>query len=600
MTKSFRFTLIWLAASLVAVLISLNSVSGSLLDGQYVPVGNDSFYHARRILDTAANPSDFYEFDQKIHYPEGSLLTWPWGYDYLMAMIVKTEVALGLANEPMNALAYVPAIAIVVSIALIVGIAVVLGLSPLATLLASLCVAFSALTLAVHAVGMVDHHFIEYQFALAALFAGLLWTKSPQSHRRALLVGVVLGFAPAFQNGLFILQLPLLAAIGLLWVRGQQLPRKSAFTFGAALIVATLLALAPSAPFREGLFEFYLLSWFHLYVATCTAAFVVLTASLNYSGKNSARLAAFSLLCLLPLFSQLVTGGNFLTGRLELLPIIVETKNVPQMIREWGVVKVAGYYSWLILLAPISLAGCLWYLLKRSAHPQWVFFCSSCAFGLVLLMLQFRLHVFGSFALYLPLIVVADRYSREHSPRHLLAIGVVTALCATFYIPTIRNELFIRRTPGNDPDYAFTHGIYPALANQCHHHPGLALASSNAGHYVRFHTDCAVIGNNFLMTSQHVTKNLEVKRLMAMTPEELLNSGVPVRYVFVSSADAPNFNAKENLASVLLEATPGTLNRRFHLVAELKFADSTAFARVFQIEPSHLEDSPRSDRPFDK
>jgi hypothetical protein len=39
--------------------------------GEHFPVGNDSFYHARRILDAVRDLSAFYQFDPRIHAPEG-------------------------------------------------------------------------------------------------------------------------------------------------------------------------------------------------------------------------------------------------------------------------------------------------------------------------------------------------------------------------------------------------------------------------------------------------------------------------------------------------------------------------------------------------
>ena len=45
------------------------------VDGSFVPVGPDSFYHARPILDAAIGDTGFYQFDHRIHMPEGSMLT---------------------------------------------------------------------------------------------------------------------------------------------------------------------------------------------------------------------------------------------------------------------------------------------------------------------------------------------------------------------------------------------------------------------------------------------------------------------------------------------------------------------------------------------
>ena len=73
-----RFTilfLIWLLTGTAAVAISLNWMPAAAVDGSFVPVGPDSFYHARRILDAAIGDTGFYQFDHRIHMPEGSMLT---------------------------------------------------------------------------------------------------------------------------------------------------------------------------------------------------------------------------------------------------------------------------------------------------------------------------------------------------------------------------------------------------------------------------------------------------------------------------------------------------------------------------------------------
>jgi len=107
-TPAFRLTLIWIVGSMLAFIFAMNYLPASLVDGHYIPVSNDSFYHARRILDTAANPAAFYEFDNRINYPEGSWIVWPWGYDYLMAQAnvhrqrqenVPAMIAFARANE---------------------------------------------------------------------------------------------------------------------------------------------------------------------------------------------------------------------------------------------------------------------------------------------------------------------------------------------------------------------------------------------------------------------------------------------------------------------------------------------------------------------
>ena len=69
---------LWLLASRIAYLVALGMLSAASVDGVFIPVGNDSLYHARRILDVAVEGQAFYEFAPYIHVPEGSQITWPW------------------------------------------------------------------------------------------------------------------------------------------------------------------------------------------------------------------------------------------------------------------------------------------------------------------------------------------------------------------------------------------------------------------------------------------------------------------------------------------------------------------------------------------
>ena len=71
-------------------------MSAARIGGEYFPMGNDSFYHAARILEAVQDPAAFFQFDPKIHAPEGSLLVWPWGYDYFMAKLVGAALTIGL------------------------------------------------------------------------------------------------------------------------------------------------------------------------------------------------------------------------------------------------------------------------------------------------------------------------------------------------------------------------------------------------------------------------------------------------------------------------------------------------------------------------
>src|SRR5690606_39112788 len=99
--------------------------------------------------------------------------------------------------------------------------------------------------------------------------------------------------------------------------------------------------------------------------------------------------------------------------------------------------------------------------------------------------------------------------------------AVVAVLLAVAYSPGVRYRLFARHVVSFDPYYDSTRKLYPKFAEQCARAPGAVLAPADDGHYVRFHTNCSVIANNFLLTAQQVEKLRELKRLFASSAEDL-------------------------------------------------------------------------------
>lgn len=175
-------------------------LSATLVDGVFLPADHDSFYHARRIIDAIGAPLQLYQFDARIHAPEGSWVTWPWGYDTLMAFVAGAAMSITRAEDPMSVLAFVAPFWVFVNAALFLGVASRLQLSLAARALAMLSFATSPLTQSLHRVGMIDHHYVEYTFVLATLYFGLTWLRNPSVRRSAAALGAVLGAAPAFHN----------------------------------------------------------------------------------------------------------------------------------------------------------------------------------------------------------------------------------------------------------------------------------------------------------------------------------------------------------------------------------------------------------------
>src|SRR5689334_23192686 len=170
-----RLLVLWALIGALGVWSCSFGLSSAVIGSEYVPVGNDSFYHARRILDTALNPSGFYQFDPKIHAPDGALIVWPWGYDYLLGWLVRLAMKSGMVAQPMAFLAWVPSVAVMLSVALMMVLARRLSLSVWSAAIAGLCVAVAPLTQVLHGVGIIDHHWAEYVFVLATLVMGLRW-----------------------------------------------------------------------------------------------------------------------------------------------------------------------------------------------------------------------------------------------------------------------------------------------------------------------------------------------------------------------------------------------------------------------------------------
>ena len=364
------------------------------------------------------------------------------------------------------------------------------------------------------------------------------------------------------------------------------------------MVTAALAAALPSLPFRQGSFEFYYLSWFHCYVACCTAGLIATSSLVAASRKSALAIACCAALAAVPLISQTLVAASFVTGQLGVLPDIAEVQGVLQLAVGRGIAWTTGVYSLLIFVAPVALIGCVWVVLRRQSEAPLLLACVYCVCGLLLLFLQFRLHVYGSLALVLPWVLLACRLEVRSPERRRVLIGATAGAFAVAYLPAVKDQLFAQRVPGNDPYYAVTRDIYPAMAQACEARPGIVLAGRDAGHYIRFHTQCSVIADNFLITPQHIEKDLQVRKMMSLTPQQLLADGPPVQYIYVSLADVAAANpgknvvlpSREHLAEVqprlvgaLLFGDPQSLDPRLRLVKELPYSSSVPLARLFAV-----------------
>jgi hypothetical protein len=592
----WRSIAIWLIASVLAVLSCALTLPAARLDGEYIPVGNDSLYHARRILDAVHDLGSFYQFDARIHVPEGSLLVWPWGYDYAMAILVRAGLVIQLSTDPMAILAWLPVAAVLISIGLLVLIARRLDLSSWPVALAALCMALAPTTQLLHGPGVVDHHFTELIFLLAALAAGLGWLRTPGSTRHAVALALTLGAAPAIHNGLFILQLPILATLFVFWLQGKRLPLRQSVVCAVLMLAATLAILVPSLPFRLGRFEFYTLSWFHLYVVACTATLVVLLSRFAPTRTTAALVLAMAAIMLLPIAREVALAQTFLAGATTQLQAIGEIQSPLQTAQQVGTVYITRIYSYLIFLAPLTFVLCLAQCWRERSSTRLLFWITA-ALGLTLLSVQLRLHYFGSFALYLPWLVVAHDFAARRPQLHRRIFLGASLAILLLYASVLRYQLIAPMPHSNDLAFKNLRPVFATLHKACAQDPGIVLADSTLGHYVRYFTECSVIANNFLLTPQQFAKVDEAAHLLSLSAAELAQQAPQVKYVLLRPWDMQRMDSgrigykffypgTQRLAADLLYVPTRSAPAGYRLLHEVSFADldGAAYARLYRIE----------------
>jgi asparagine N-glycosylation enzyme membrane subunit Stt3 len=555
-------TLLWLGATVISVFLALLVIDSAFFEGEYIPMGNDSFYHARRMLDTAIGDRGFYQFDERIHVPDGSWIPWPWAYDYLMGQAARFAVWVSPRTDPLGFLTYVPVVWLAINAAVFLAAARQAGLTLTFCAIAMLAFALSPFVQLMHMPGKVDHHFIEFSFILLVTWLGLRWFSAPQSRASAIGLGLVLGLAPGFHNGMFVLQIPVLMTVGLLWLRGERVARHDLNALALTLFATTVLIVLPSEPFRQGLFEFGLLSWFHLYAAACTSIVLAFIGWRGYDKKSLLTLAGVCTLLAVPLLGQLIHGAAFLSRDISMLENVIEAMSpFVLFFDKFGPLRTVAQYSWLLLLAPPLLVYYLLCIFRRSSHRD-LFFAVMTVFGLAFLMMQFRFNYFGLFSLIVGSLLAAQRLSeRLHWQPVLVFVGLLASLLVA-YQPPLRQHLFAVYALGAAPLYERARPLFLELAERCEREPGVILAHENDGNYLLFHTECSVISNNFMLTPEDERKIEQIGEMMQLSPNALREYQPKVKYLllrvqdFIVARDGKiEIDSNAPLASALLTAS---------------------------------------------
>jgi hypothetical protein len=575
---------------------ALAMVSASLVDHQYLPASADAFYHARRILDSVFSGNPVIQFDDRIHVPEGSWLTWPWGYDAVMARITSLFGPFANREDANRVLMNIPPAAAPIAVALVVNVARQLKLH--FVLAALFVLGFAALPI-VHAlfgVGNIDHHLAELLWTLGTLSAGIWFFRSgAPSYAAGIVLGCVLGTSLAIHNSLFILQVPVAMTLALFWLQGAAFPdRPRMLGFAGALMVATTLMCIPSEPWRRGFFEFYTLSWFHFYVAACVSVFSVLLSWMPRSGRNIAILGLAASAALIPLFGALSFGSEFVSGELASIRDITEANSPYEMYRMYGEAFSTRLLSWMMwLTGPMLLLNLWWVFRLRASELRFVAVAG--VLGLALMQLQFRFSAFGEASMLLtPLLLAGFMVSRLPDRRIETLLASALLFGIAFY-PTLKNWQTDWLLSG-DQAYTLLRPAFPALKAACDEHPGVVLADIDAGHWIRYHSECSVIGDVFLLTPLHGAKALESARLLRLMPAELLAESRDIRYVFArqstglfideSGRERPDLNKlRDSLPALERELlTPDAkLPAQYVLRGEARTPGGQVYGRLYEI-----------------
>lgn len=582
--------LLWLAATAIGVFLALLLKEAAYFQGDYIPTGNDSFYHARRMLDFAVGERGFYQFDERIHAPDGIWVPWPWAYDWLMGAAAAIAVWLRPSTDPLGFLLYVPVAWLAVNAALFLAAARRAGLALPYCALAMLAFALAPFVQLMHMVGKVDHHFVEFTFVLLVTWLGLRWFPDTANKRVAIGLGVALGLAPGFHNGLFVLQIPVLAGVGILWLRGYEFSRSGLQALALSLVLSTLAVVVPSGPFQQGLFEFGLLSVFHLYVAVCTAAVLTFVGWQRFRGKSIAMLVGLCVLLVLPIAGQVLRGAAFVSQDVSFLQNVIEATGPFGLIERFGVGWTLAHYSWLLLLAPLLLAYYLWSA-WRSRDAKDLFFAVMTLFGLAFLLLQFRFNYFGLFALLVGALMAVQRLAQRYQwHTGIVTVALLGGLLAA-YQPPLRDKLFDVYALGAAPLYERARPIFLELEELCSARPGIILADKHDGNYLLFHTDCSVISNNFMLTAEDVRRVEQFGEMLRLTPEALRSQYPEVKYILLRAWDFYVLNngrvevgAGYPLVSALL--ADGELPEGFELIGSVSVqrdGEPLLYARAFAV-----------------
>jgi hypothetical protein len=578
---------------------ALSVLSSGYIDGQFIPQNADAFYHARRILDAVMSGEPVVQFDALMHVPEGSWITWPWGYDQALAWIVSAIGPYDTEQQAARVLFHIPLAFIPVAIGLMVWLTWQLRLSLGMGALAVLAYAATPYIFMQYSVGNVDHHFAEQIWVLLLLNCAVWMVRFPASRVASPLLGFVLGSGIAIQNGLFLLPVILVLALAVLWLRGLPMPdRTRLIALAISLLLAVLVVCFPSQPWRNGEFDYLLLSWFQFYVAAVCATYIIWMGYARPSGRSLVPMVIVGIAALVACYVPIASGAQFAAGQSASIQNIAEAISPYNAVSRLGAARSTRLFTWLVWFSLPAMMLSAWWSC-RSRKPELVVFAAMSVILLLLMQSQIRFIVMGIMSLVVVLPLAAEELAARKpaaAKSVRLAVVLLTIIC---FLPT-RGVFRTVWVAGNDYSYMALRSELESLAEKCAQDPGVVVAPMDAGHWIRYHTDCSVVANAFVLSPIQVAKVEELYGLLKMTPAQLREVRPDVKYVLASIDVAEAFRAglidptEADIQSILpheWELTRGLLRTDtpppvgYRQISAARAPKGGVYAKVFAIEP---------------
>jgi dolichyl-diphosphooligosaccharide--protein glycosyltransferase len=365
----------------VALALRMRNLRQVLVGDRVLFGYDDPYYHLRRILLTLHEFPKTPAFDAYLNFPAGAAITWPPGFDLLVATVCWIA---GFGNpsphraEAVAALV-IPVLGAAAAVVTLLLAEEILGRGRWEAFGAALLFAFLPAQQAISTVGRLDHHVIEMSaFGCAVLFFLRALRDDPGSRYSfwggvSLALGIFCWTGSVLFAGFVALFALAQMTLDRLHGRGESSAGRSALRvlFWGSLLLVPLVIVSPGDGRKT--ITFLLLSWYQpALLALATFLLPALSEIIFAAGRRRAilrasggALAVTVLVGLAVWILRIGTGGfQFLTRRDRVISLLVESTPVWKL-RPGTLVD---YFSPLIYVAPVALFFLVRFLIRDRFH----------------------------------------------------------------------------------------------------------------------------------------------------------------------------------------------------------------------------------------